>query len=261
MGTCNSRMYFGRADRFTPPVMEGPQRAICGACWHCHTCDDRLCSGAPPEGMRFNGTQLRSDHWAADSRPVLHGYDANRFSTFHWEVDSFRNKTLVFGRGGNQAGQGVYTMAEIFVENVLFELDQPGEWYLDTTSMTLYLWPNTTDGQPPQSLIAPHLEILVEAHGRGDYAPVQNITFNDINFEHTVPTILSPRGYSVLLGGGDYAMVKAAAVVAENVDGFTIDGCSFSRLDGNAVMLYSFVRRALISNNIFFSLGANVSGS
>ena len=62
MGICNSRMYFGRADRFTPPVMEGPQRAICGACWKCHgSCDDRLCSGAPPEGMRYNGAQLRTD--------------------------------------------------------------------------------------------------------------------------------------------------------------------------------------------------------
>eukprot|EP01050_Picozoa_sp_SAG11_P009676 SAG11_NODE_926_length_6520_cov_6.586357_2_plen_337_part_00 len=119
MGVCNSRMYFGRADRFTPPVMEGPQRAICGAVWHCSThCDDAICSGAPPEAMRFDGSQLRTERWANDSMPVLHGYDANRFSTFHWEVDNFANKTLTFGRGGNQAGQGVYDMAEIFVENV-----------------------------------------------------------------------------------------------------------------------------------------------
>jgi hypothetical protein len=46
MGICNSRMYFGRADKFTPPVMEGPQRAICGAVWQCpHSCDDERCSG------------------------------------------------------------------------------------------------------------------------------------------------------------------------------------------------------------------------
>lgn len=142
MGICNSRMYFGRADRFTPPVMEGPQRAICGACWKCNSrCDDRLCSGAPPEAMRYDGSQLRTEHWAApapgSNAPVLHGYDANRFSTFHWEVDSFQNKTLQFGRGGNQAGQGVYTMAEIFVENVLYELDHVRQICHDPTQQDL----------------------------------------------------------------------------------------------------------------------------
>jgi hypothetical protein len=143
---------------------------------------------------------------------------------------------------------------------------QPGEWYLDTAessgpndNMTLYLWPNTTNGLPPRTLIAPHLETLVEAHGRGDYAPLQNVSFVGLNFRHAKPTVLSPRGYSVLLGGGDYAMVRAAALVAENVDGLRVDGCSFSRLDGNAILLHSYVRRAVISDNIFFSIGANVS--
>jgi hypothetical protein len=80
-----------------------------------------------------------------------------------------------------------------------------------------------------------------------------------LNFRHAKPTVLSPRGYSVLLGGGDYAMVRAAALVAENVDGLRVDGCSFSRLDGNAILLHSYVRRAVISDNVFFSIGANVS--
>ena len=141
---------------------------------------------------------------------------------------------------------------------------QPGEWYLDTAessgpNITLYLWPNTTDGLPPRTLIAPHLETLVEAHGRGDYAPLLNVSFVGLSFRHAKPTVLSPRGYSVLLGGGDYAMVRAAAVVAENVDGLQVDGCSFSRLDGNAILLHSYVRRAVISDSVLFSLGANVS--
>ena len=71
---------------------------------------------------------------------------------------------------------------------------------------------------------------------------MRNLSFIGINFRHAKPTILSPRGYSVLLGGGDYAMVKAGALVAENADGLTVSSCSFSRLDGNAVILYGFVR-------------------
>ena len=52
-------------------------------------------------------------------------------------------------------------------------------------------------------------------------------------------------------------MVKAGALVAENADGLTVSSCSFSRLDGNAVILYGFVRNALLEDNEFFSLGAN----
>ena len=99
------------------------------------------CGCAPPEGMRYGGTQLRTEHWAAPTPgrtpPVLHGYDANRFSTFHWEVNSFQNRTLQFGRGGNQAGQGVYTMAELFVENILYELDHVKQICHDPTQYDL----------------------------------------------------------------------------------------------------------------------------
>ncbi len=30
-----------------------------------------------------------------------------------------------------------------FVENILEELDSPGEWYLDRAGRKLYLWPKT----------------------------------------------------------------------------------------------------------------------
>ena len=50
------------------------------------------------------------------------------------------------------------------VENVLFELDQENEWYFHRPSSTLYLWPNAS--QPPAALVAPHLETLIDAHGR-----------------------------------------------------------------------------------------------
>ena len=104
------------------------------------------------------------------------------------------------------------------------------------------------------------MEILVEAYGRaagGGSGLVQNVSFLGLNFRHAKPTILSARGYSVLLGGGDYAMVKAGAIVAEGVDGLRVAGCSFSRLDGNAVVLHGYVRRAVLADNVFFSLGAN----
>ena len=109
MGICNSRMYFGRADRFTPPVMEGPQRAVCGACWKCHSCDDRLCSGAPPEGMRYNGTQLRTDYWAAPapgSTPLFYMATMQIASRrFTGRSTRFRTKRSNLGAVGTKLGR------------------------------------------------------------------------------------------------------------------------------------------------------------
>ena len=163
---------------------------------------ERLASGAFGQSSRRRtqkGPFTFTNGASGANVTSLMSLSMNRFSTFHWEVESFSNKTLLFGRGGNQAGQGVYTMAEIFVENVLFELDQENEWYFHRPSSTLFLWPNAS--KPPAALIAPHLETLIDAHGRDQYDPVRNLSFIGINFRHAKPTILSPRGYSVLLGG------------------------------------------------------------
>ena len=54
------------------------------------------------------------------------------------------------------------------------------------------------------------------------------------------------RERSTLLGGGDYAMSKTGAVVAEGVDGLLVANCTFLRLGGNAVVLHGFVRRARV---------------
>eukprot|EP01052_Picozoa_sp_SAG31_P007485 SAG31_NODE_356_length_17180_cov_7.595925_13_plen_162_part_00 len=60
-----------------------------------------------------------------------------------------------------------------------------------------------------------------------------------------------------IIGGGDYAMSKNAVIIAESVAGLVVHGCTFSRLGGNAVLLYGSVRDAWITRNLFFSLGAN----
>ena len=51
-----------------------------------------------------------------------------------------------------------------FVENILEELDSPGEWYLDRAGRKLYLWPKTPLTSESQ-VIAPRLTRFVEFRG------------------------------------------------------------------------------------------------
>ena len=64
-----------------------------------------------------------------------------------------------------------------WVENVLEELDQPGEWVLNSKQGKLYLWPRNDS-----KVLAPGLTELIRIEGdidkRGpEDTPVRNLTF------------------------------------------------------------------------------------
>jgi len=53
-----------------------------------------------------------------------------------------------------------------FVENVLEELDEPGEWVLDSEAAKLYLWPQGEE--PGDDIAIPLLTELVRVEGKMD---------------------------------------------------------------------------------------------
>ncbi|MGJ8650998.1 MAG: right-handed parallel beta-helix repeat-containing protein [Opitutaceae bacterium] len=71
-----------------------------------------------------------------------------------------------------------------WVENVLEELDEPGEWVLNTKEGKLYLWPR---GKSP--VVAPQLLELIRVEGEIDKMgpkdiPVRNLRFRGLTFKH-----------------------------------------------------------------------------
>ena len=71
-----------------------------------------------------------------------------------------------------------------WVENVLEELDEPGEWVLNTKEGKVYLWPRSES-----PVVAPRLiefirvEGAVDKHGPED-VPVRNLVFRGLTFKH-----------------------------------------------------------------------------
>ncbi|TWU56302.1 right-handed parallel beta-helix repeat-containing protein [Rubripirellula reticaptiva] len=83
---------------------------------------------------------------------------------------------------------GTYAMKSLgdscWVENVLEELDQPGEWVLNTKEGKVYLWPR---GESP--VVAPQLLELIRVEGEIDEmgptdVPVRNLCFRGLTFMH-----------------------------------------------------------------------------
>ena len=76
------------------------------------------------------------------------------------------------------------TTESCWIENTLDELDEPGEWALNTKEGKVYLWPRN-DSQ----IYAPQLTELIRVEGKitkegPEDVPVRNLSFRGFTFMH-----------------------------------------------------------------------------
>ncbi|WP_145081396.1 right-handed parallel beta-helix repeat-containing protein [Aureliella helgolandensis] len=76
-----------------------------------------------------------------------------------------------------------------WVENVLEELDEPGEWALNTKDGKVYLWPRSSWHEGKPTVMAPQLIEYIRVEGTIDKEgpkdiPVRNLCFRGITFQH-----------------------------------------------------------------------------
>lgn len=105
--------------------------------------------------------------------------------------------TLAFAEGGYQDARGSDDAGDWYIENVLEELDAPGEWYHDVAAGKLYVFYNATSGTPPPndgSIIA----IADGAVGLINVtaslaAPVAGLSFLGIGLRDTANVFFAPH--------------------------------------------------------------------
>ena len=84
--------------------------------------------------------------------------------------------------------------------NALELLDQPGEWFQEYPSGTIYYYPQASENMETAEVIIPALETLVTIDGTLS-RPVKHIQFNGITFTHTSWMRPSYQGHVTLQGG------------------------------------------------------------
>jgi hypothetical protein len=137
-----------------------------------------------------------------------------------------------------------------FVENILEELDAPGEWFHDRSGGWLYYKP--LDGKRPPSLgfRAGRLETLVRIEGKR--APANNIRIEGLAFRDTEPTFL--KATEPLLRS-DWKFYRAGAVTIENASSVKVSNADFSELGGNAVVVSGRASQVRIAGNHIHAIG------
>lgn len=217
--------------------------------------------------------------WAAGA--VLHVIHYNWWGNWQWELQRHEvgqlditdddpkssagtsgkraDSILHFGRGGWQdAHGGTVSHNYFFIENVLEELDAPGEWYVDICSRKIYYWPlpNQRGQMDEWKFVATQIPVIVAvsgAHRRKAHATVRNILLRGITFAHSTTTFLAER-YTVP-SAGDWSVLPKGAVTLNRAVNVTLDGCTWLQVNGNGVALHGMVHNTTISEGDFLKIG------
>jgi hypothetical protein len=84
--------------------------------------------------------------------------------------------------------------------------------------------------------------------------PARNISLQGLLFRDTAPTFLDPHD---LPSQGDWGLVHTAAIVAKGTEGFTMEGCRVTRVDGQGLLLEGYHRGARVLRNEFEWIGSH----
>ena len=156
------------------------------------------------------------------------------------------SKALCNGRASNANSSGV-------VENVLDELDAPGEWYFDKAAGTLYFYPPTGTDLSTALIEAAGLETIIQFQGTST-APVKYVNLDGFRYNATSRTF-GKCNEQVLKS--DWVIYRGGGLFLSGVEDSAITNSFFDALGGNALFVSGYARRMNIQTNKFVGIGAS----
>ena len=184
----------------------------------------------------------RPQRWVNEKDPWVHGYWFWDWSDGRQSIAAIdtEEKTLELKAPhhnyGYRKGQWYYAY------NLLSELDQPGEWYIDREDGILYFW-------PPDSL--EENECMVSIADRLiTMEDLRRTTFEDIHFEgsrHTAITMKNCTDSNIL--DCTFSNMGASAISISDGKRNTVSGCEIFNMGGGGIHINAGDRTTLTPAN------------
>ena len=196
-----------------------------------------------PSGITPKSGALPNAPYADASQALFFVWRPARWSNWMFEIDTFDAKTgtYAFGKGGNQGARGNDKGGDFYIQDVFEELDFPGEFFFNRSTKELFFFYNGTGAVPSDAtFVVPKTQVLVNASGT-QWKPVTNVKLENIVYTASAATYMERHAVP---SAGDWALDRFSAVFLQGTEGATVTNCTFTRLDGNAVMVSGYNRNA-----------------
>ena len=141
-----------------------------------------------------------------------------------------------------------------WIENALQELDEPGEWVLNTKQGKLYLWPRNDS-----KVLAPELTELIRVEGEIDKQgpqdkPVRNLRFEGLTFMHAERYTIT-KDDAGLQHDWDMHDKANALIRLRGTENCTIQNCRFAHSGSGAIRVDLHGQHNKISGNVIEHMG------
>jgi hypothetical protein len=221
----------------------------------------------PHKELYYDPASFTKKQWAHPEDAVVFCFqricfDKVPFWNGQWRVrglDRARH-ALLLGEGGHQQllfhymqvyKPGIYPNMPFYVENVLEELDAPGEWFLDPREGKLYYMP-AAGVDLKIAVVEPALYQRVIQFRGTKALPVHHITFCGLWIAHAASTYFEPYGPA---GMGDYTIHRGGAVFVEGAEDIALRRCSLEGNSGNGFYVNGYARRVKLSDSRVVDIG------
>ena len=204
-----------------------------------------------PRGFKWNRNfSPRAANWSNPTTGRVFTFHGRGWGSWQYAIAAVHpeNETVVFGAGGWQEARGDGGGGLMYVHNILEELDDVNEWFVDERARMLYFMSN---GTAPSSIIASQVPCVLSVQG-SQQSPVVGVTISGLTFAHTANHFL--RSYEAP-SGGDYSIHRGGAVFLQGTQDTTVIGNSFEHLGGNALVVSNWNLNATVTLNQFQWLG------
>jgi len=140
-----------------------------------------------------------------------------------------------------------------YLSNVFEALDEPGEWYLNRQTGTLYYYPLPGEDPMAAEIIAPVMKsTILRFDGDADAdRPIEHLRFESLAFRH-IDGDMDKHDGAYRQGH----MYLAAAVKAKNLRHSSFERCEFAQLGEYAMELADGCRAVIVRQCHFWDLGA-----
>lgn len=212
-------------------------------------------TAAPGGAYKLVYSGTNPDGWAEPTKAFVWGFWTLPYDGGYGAITSIDSgtKTISFNSNyfnGTEPSSGTVAGARWFALNILEELDQPGEYYIDRTAKLIYFWPTTVNGTNTARLTQLSTPIV-------SIQSASNIVFSGIAFDGSgTECVTMTNCQSVSLNqcalrnnGGDglmqanctYSGISNGVVTGQGLSGVNLDGGDRTNLVAGSNYVFSTV--------------------